>query len=453
MLASIGEMIAWLRDFRFRRQSMRWTRKELEAQQSRRFRTLVQFVARHSPYYAQLFADHRLNPDTVQLEEIPPLNKQMMIENFDRIVTNPTLTTARISEFLSSNNDPTQLLDGRYYVIRTSGTSGAPTSTAYSVREWIRGCSLQMRQTPGLQWRRRIAFVGATNGHFAGISLALTGRRGVNRLFFNSKGFDHNLPIDSLVAGLNQFQPQVLTGYANLHAALVQQAIRGRLQIRPKYVVSSGEPLSPEMRSLLERTYKATVIDLYCSSETLLVAGGASADGMMLYEEDNCFELSSDCWLSTNLFNRTVPLIRYQIKDVLEPCDSLQADAPFRWIKKVVGRSEQAFELLNNDGDLEPVGPMSILYVPIPSVPGMQLVINDPGCIEFRILVPPQMSMFEEAAMLRDTRVGIQNWLAGKRMDRGVRFRVVGVSQLENDPASGKAKVIIRAANATRRSA
>lgn len=444
MLAAIQETAAWLHDFRFRRKVSRWTRQKLDAHRAKRFRETIQFVARHSPYYQQLFADHRLSPDKVQLEEIPPLTKQLLIENFDRIVTTSVLRTDRMAEFLDRNPDPCALYDGKYYVIRTSGTSGPPALMAYSVREWIRGCSLQIRQTPGLQWRRRMAFVGATTGHYAGTSMALTGRRGINRLFFDCRAMDHNLPLETLVAQLNDFQPDVLSGYANFHAALVQQAIRGQLNVHPRYVLSSGEPLRPQLRELLERTYRTTVVDLYCASESLLLAGGSTAEGMMLYEDDNYFEIATDHWLATNVFNRTVPLIRYRVNDVLQPCESLKSDQPFRWIKSVDGRAEQAFELVNNDGNLESIGPLQILYLPMPPVPGLQLVVLDPSSLIFRILMPPQVPPFQREQLLRSVRASIGVWLAGKKLDRYVRFQVVGLDELEVDPRSGKAKAIIR---------
>jgi hypothetical protein len=289
-----------------------------------------------------------------------------------------------------------------------------------------------------------LAFIGATSSHYAGVSLALTGRRGLNRLFFDCRAFDHNLPIETIVDSLNQFQPQILSAYANIHGALAQQVARGHLQIRPEYVVSSGEPLRHSLRGSLEETYRTKVIDLYCSSETLLLAGGGSADGLMLYEEDNLIEQAADHCLVTNLFNRTFPLIRYRMNDVLQPTESRRPDSPFRWIARVTGRSEDPFELLNNDGELETVGPLSIFYIPIPPVPGLQLVVNSATDIIFRILAPAEMPPFQRAILLRDTKMAIHNWLVTKRMDRHVQFQVVGVNQLEADPQNAKVKLIIR---------
>ena len=442
--SSIRESVAWLHDFRQRRRVSKWTREQLLNDHSRRFRELVRFAARKSPYYEELLATHGLSPDSVTLEQIPPLTKQTLIANFDRIVTDRAISTDRIREFLAREPDPSRLLDNKYYVIRTSGTSGVPAYTAFSVREWIRGCSLQIRYLPGLQWRRRLAFIGATGDHYAGVSLTLTGGRGINRLFNDCRAYDHNLPVDVLVEELNRFQPQVLSAYANIHPALMQQAIRGRLKIQPKLVVSSGEPLKPQLRMKIQDTYRTSVVDLYCASETLLIGSGTTDDGLMLHEDDTLVEVSHDHWLATNLFNRTVPLIRYRVNDVLELKEAPQSTTPFRWIKAIAGRNELPFELVNNDGDLEPISQLSLLYLPVPPLQGLQLVIHDSQNIEFRIVLPDQRRPFQRESLLRDVRCAIQNWLIGKRMDRNVRFEVKAVDQLTIDPQNGKAKLIVR---------
>ncbi|MEI8380962.1 MAG: hypothetical protein WCJ09_12590 [Planctomycetota bacterium] len=440
----IRESVAWLHDFRQRRRVSKWTREQLEKDHSRRFRELVRFAARKSPYYEELLATHGLSPDRVTLEQIPPLTKQALIANFDRIVTDPAISTDRIREFLAREPDPSRLLDNKYYVIRTSGTSGVPAYTAFSVREWIRGCSLQIRYLPGLQWRRRLAFIGAKGDHYAGVSLTLTGERGINRLFNDCRAYDHNLLADVLVEELNKFQPHVLTAYANIHPSLMQQAIRGRLKIHPRLVVSSGEPLRPQLRTKLQDTYNTSIVDLYCARETLLIGSGTTDDGLMLHEDDTLVEVAQDHWLATNLFNRTVPLIRYRVNDVLELKEPPQSTTPFRWIKAIAGRNELPFELVNNDGDLEPISQMSLLYLPVPPLHGLQLVIHDSQNIEFRIVTSDQRLPFQRESLLRDVRHAIQNWLVGKRMDRNVRFEVKAVDQLAIDPKNGKAKLIIR---------
>jgi len=422
---------------------MFWTREKLDAQHQRRFRKLVCHAAKKSPYYADLFARNRLNPETVPLEEIPPLTRQTLIEEFDRLVTDRAISRRRVKEFFVAEPDQRVLFDNRYFAIQSSGTSGMPAYMVYSPREWIRSCSLQSRLMPGLQVRRRIAFVGGINEHFTGVTLSRTGCRGLSRAFFDCRVIDHNLASETLVEELNRLQPHVLSTYAHTHRTLMAYVAVGELKIRPKYVICSGEVLSPQLRSLLEQTYQATVVDMYAATETLLLAGTTTADGMMLFEDDIRIEILPDHFLYTNLFNRTLPMIRYRINDVLEPCDTLRAGSPFRWIRRIVGRNEQNFEVINNRGIAETLGAMTLIVLPIPTVPGLQLVVVNPTHLIFRVLESHQASPAENAALLEEVRAGIHRWMVDKRLDKSVRCEVVGVPKLEIDPRSGKVKPIL----------
>ena len=166
----------------------------------------------------------------------------------------------------------------------------------------------------------------------------------------------------------------------------------------------------------------------------------------MLHEDDTAIEISNDHWLATNLFNQTVPLIRYRVNDVLEQTEAPASSSvsPFRWIKAIAGRNELPFELVNNDGDLEPISQLGLLYLPVPPLQGLQLVIYDAQQIEFRVVISDQQLPFQRESKLRDVRRAIQEWLVGKRMEKNVRFEVKAVDQLEIDPQNGKAKLIIR---------
>jgi len=50
----------------------------------RRLRRLVRYTMQHSPFYAKLYKG--INPDTFRLQDLPPINKQTLMENFDDII-------------------------------------------------------------------------------------------------------------------------------------------------------------------------------------------------------------------------------------------------------------------------------------------------------------------------------------------------------------------------------
>ena len=427
--------------FADRRRVAKWTRAELEADHSRRFRELVQFAADHSPYFADVINSRGLDPHTCELAGFPELTKATLNQQFDRIVTNPALNRQSIGNFLQNSGAPTELMDDRFFVLRTSGTTGDPTYMAYSTREWIRGCSHRNMVVPGIQWRQRVAFYGVTHQHLAGVSLAMTGRRGFNQLFFNCRSYDVNRPVSEVVAQLNEFQPKVLSGYANLLMILAQEQQQNRLKVRPKFVCSSGEVMNPSVRETLENTFQATVVDLYSTCETLFIGAASSSEGVMLFEDDILFEIFPTHVLVTNLFNRTIPLIRYRLDDVLIPL-ATPKPGPFRWLQQIAGRITQPFDLVNNAGQLEKVSTFSMMCLPVPPVPGFQVVVSGADLLLIRVKLEPDLSMVERCKTLRTIETVVRDWLVGKQMDRSVSVIVEETAHLEIDAKSGKAKTI-----------
>ncbi len=441
-LSSLIELRNWLRDFAERRRVAAWSRAQLEADHAQRFRELVLFAANRSPYFADVIASRGLDPNTCELTDFPELTKATLNQEFDRIVTESSLNRQRIGEFLRQSGDPTELMDDRFFVLQTSGTTGDPSYMVYTPREWIRGCSHRSRVVPGIQWRQRVAFYGVTHQHLAGVSLAMTGRRGLNQLFFDSRSYDVNLPVSEIVAHLNKFQPQVLSGYANLLTILAHEQQQQRLTIRPKFVCSSGEVMNPAVRESLEKTFSATVVDLYSTCETLFIGAASSSEGLMLFEDDILFEIFPTHILVTNVFNRTIPLIRYRLDDVVIPLDRPKP-GPFRWLQQVAGRNTEPFDLQNNAGQLEKVSTFSMMYLPIPPVPGFQVVVVGTDQLVFRVKLESDLSDDLRDETLRAIESVIREWLVRKQMDQAVRFTIQETAQLELDPKSGKTKTIV----------
>lgn len=448
-LKAFYEGTFWLRDIVDRRKTARWSRVELEASLTRRFRQTATYAIQNSPFFADIAASNQIDPTRCSPQDFPELTKNQLIQDFDRIVTEPTLSQARITEFFEHSRDPSELLDERFHVLRTSGSTGTPGYTAFTPREWIRGCSSQFRVMPGLRIRKRLAFVGVTNHHFAGVSLALTGRRGINRLFYDCRAYDLNSPTAEIVHQLNEFQPQVLSGYANVLMMLAHEQRAGRLHIQPLFVCSSGEVMRPNVRQELEATFPVPIVDMYSSSETLFMAAATSAEGFTLFEDDFIFEIFPTHLLVTNVFNRTVPLIRFRIDDVLVPSEPTSV-SPFRRISHVAGRNDRPFSLRNNAGQLELIPPTSLIYLPIPEVSGLQVVVVSDRELIFRVKLDSQLNqnLLARQQMLAEIESGLRGWLTHKRLDQSVKLRVDATTQLQLDPVSGKARLIIVASDA-----
>jgi phenylacetate-CoA ligase len=69
------------------RQRDRWTRRQLEAHQTRELRLLREHTYAQSSFYGRFYKGVADRP----LDGLPVLTKEMIMEHFDELVTDPTI--------------------------------------------------------------------------------------------------------------------------------------------------------------------------------------------------------------------------------------------------------------------------------------------------------------------------------------------------------------------------
>ena len=384
-MVSPRELCAWTKALWDHFRAGRMTRAAVEKRQIQKFRKLVAFANARSPYYAAIIKDRGIDPLNCTPLDFPALTKQDVIEHFDQIVTDPRVTRRRIAEFLARSHSPQELFDGEFHVLHTSGTSGRIGYFVFSHDAWIKG-STQMTRILPPRLRTRVAYVAAVEGHFAGACLLLTGNHGTNHLFYDVRTFDVGRPLSETIAALNAFRPQVLAGYAAVLKLLAEAQTSSALRIKPRLIVSGAEPLRPDGKTFLETAFQAPAVNAYASSEHLFMAMSMpGSDGMYLLEEDLIFELHDDHLCVTNLFNPTLPLIRYRMDDVmfLEPG---VYQGPFRKIRDLVGRVEDTLIFTNREGREEYIHPVVIVEFSVPGLHAWQVVVRDKTSFVFRAI-------------------------------------------------------------------
>ena len=438
------ESYQWLRALWEHHRNLRLTRPQLEAAQQRKLRRLVQYAYQHSPYYRRLMLERRLDPATCVLADFPVLTKQEVIEHFDDLVTDRRITKRRIADFLAGSSNPLDRFEGRYHVLHTSGTSGTVGYFVFSHAAWIKGASHAVRAVPLRLQRRRTAFVAATQGHFAGATLMLTGNHGSNSLFYDVRTFDVGRPMPQIIAELNAFQPHMLSGYATILKALAEAQERGELKIRPSHLGNGGEPLSPEVKSCLERAFKVPVLNAYASSEHLYMGMSlAGSPGLYLLEDDLIFELAADHICVTNLFNEAMPLIRYRMDDVLVPVVDGKNPYPFTRIQEIVGRTEHTLTFINQHGQEDFIHPIVIVELIIEGLKAWQIVLTGKTSFLFRACFEDGLTEAAQAATRQRIRQKLDGILAEKQM-ANVTFGIEVVEALGLDPYSGKFRLVVR---------
>jgi phenylacetate-CoA ligase len=440
-------VIRWRKTREYRRAPL-LTRAELEAEKLTKFRQLVRHAQRHSAYYRRVIADRGLDIERCTPLDFPVLTKTLLMQHFDEIVTAPGVTKRAIAEFLTRSHDPAELFLGRYRVIHTSGSSGEVGYFVYSGRDWARGTV--MRPQGGRPVRKgeakgkfRIAYYAAVDGHYAGVTLISSFKSFIATLFVELEMFEVNDPLPETLAKLNAFQPDLLIGYTTALKILAAEQRRGALKLgRVINVTTAGEATSPADMALLAETFGCSVVNSYgCSEHLGLGASPPNGNTIVLYDHDLVFEFFPDHSLVTNLFNYTLPLIRYRMADVLRPIPSAE-HAPYLVIESLVGRNELQPTFKNRDGVEDFISPHTINEIFVAGVTRFQLQLTDEDEFRFMICLDPALQHEQRATAAAAVAARLREILARKHMEN-VRFDVVPVDDLPVNPRTRKFQLIV----------
>jgi phenylacetate-CoA ligase len=308
-----------------------WSADRLAAHRRQKLRAIVAHAVVGSPWHRERLAGVDLvHLDEDTLRELPTMSKGDLMSNFDRIVTDPRVTLARVNAHFQTIEENGYLFD-RYTAITSGGSSGERGVFLYDWEGWATfwlGCFrhlLRVKQSdPELAARPvKIAWVMAS--HFTHATAAL------GRTFASPNVISHRfpvtLPVDEIVAGLNEVQPDFVNAYPSALHLLSFEARAGRLRISPRRIQSGAEPLLPEIRAAAEAAWGVRVGNLYGTSEGGGVATPCDerrahlSEDLMILEPVDAEgrpvapgEPAAKVYL-TNLYNRAMPLIRYELTD------------------------------------------------------------------------------------------------------------------------------------------
>ncbi len=423
---------------------MRMSREQLQARQLRKFRRLAAHAQAYSPYYRAIIQERGIDVRTCVPTDFPVLTKQDLARYFDDIVTDRRITRARIVDFLAQSSDGGNLFDGKYHVMNTSGSSGHFACHVFSHAAWISAASLGVRVAP-LRLRQRVAYVGVAKGHSGGVNLAQSGNQGANKLFYQMRAYDVLQPIHEVIDDLNAFQPRVVTGYATMLKELAEAQLQGKLRIRPWRVASGGEPLLPDARALIERAFQTQVMNIYASTEHLYMGLTLpGSDGMHLMEDDLIFELHPDHICVTNLYNDTMPLIRYRMSDVLLPDERPRKDSyPYTKVQGLVGRQENALVFINEKGQRDFIHPFVVLDLAIPGLSAWQVMLESLSSFRIRVCLEEGCDEQGCRGAVEQVTHHFQHILKEKQM-QNVVFEVERVDSLPIDPKTAKFRLVLK---------
>ena len=419
------------------------SRKRLLKIQERKFRRIVRYAFDHSPFYRELYKSEgitRVDLKTIPFDKLPSITKDMVMEHFDDVSTDSDVIKSEVLDFLAQSKDPNELFKGKYHVVHTSGSSGKIGVFVYSKREWDHLFPYITKSYVFQFSKKKSVFLGATGGHFAGVSFSSWMSKGFSKLFTETLILDINEPTDVIVEKLNAFQPDIVGGYFTGLKVLAEQQQKGNLRIHPSLLVNCAEGnIIPHQKEYITNVFHAPMNNNYGFAECIIVGVGRDEyDGILLRDDLALIEFFEDHILVTNLFNKTQPLIRYRIDDCLKQKKSL-LKYPFTLVENVVGRSEFIINLENDQGVMDYIHPLIFTDFYVKGLSGLQLVIKDKKSFDVRVVIAEK----EREPVIQAIKKKLDEWLAVKHFTT-VTYTIQVVDVLPVDPKTGKFKLIVK---------
>jgi phenylacetate-coenzyme A ligase PaaK-like adenylate-forming protein len=315
-----------------------WDAARLAAERERRLRELLRWAADHSPFWHDRLAGHDLaNFTEADLPALPILTRAELMGEFDRLITAPGLTLARVQEHVEQLGAD-RYLDDEYHAIVTSGYTGTEGIQLYG---WDSFVTFVMQ---GSRWTGRR---GEAPDAVLAQAFACTAKHesGAFHAFstFESGGppshcLSGTMPLPEMVDRLNQAQPKLdaLQGWPSVIRLLALEAMAGRLTVTPTWVAVAGEIVTPPVREAIRAAWGIEASEFWGVSEGTYAfpcgvgEGFHIADDLVILEPVDAdghavpYGQPSERLLLTNLFNLDQPLIRYDLADAVtisdEPC-------------------------------------------------------------------------------------------------------------------------------------
>ena len=435
----MGLLIAMLQTWRSNKADQE-TQKRLQLQ---RLQDLVRYARTHSPYYQALYAG--IGED-FRLEDLPTTNKPEMMSRLDEVFTDRQITMKRIHAFTEDIGNVGRMIDGKYLIFKTSGSTGHPATVLYDkgaidVASAVAACRTFARKEDYkafMKHGKKTAGVFANYGFYlaCGMSRYLQLRMPWKQTKIT---VDVNAPEEEIIRQLNAFQPAMLSGYPSNLAILADYP---ELTIKPDVIITGGELLTDEIRRKLSERFGCYVQTHYSCTEGGEIACECSEGHLHINEDWVIVEpvdkdnhpvgpgVQSDKVLITNLSNYIQPFIRYELTDRIivhdEPCP---CGKHTRWLE-IEGRTD---DILTFPGGVQ-IAPMSLYKIleEVRAIRRFQLVQTAPDKLELRLLADNPVSAFEQA------RQQLLSFLESKGLS-GIEI-VLSANPPQADKVSGKFK-------------
>jgi phenylacetate-CoA ligase len=218
--------------------------------------------------------------------------------------------------------------------------------------------------------------------------------------------------MDEYLAIIGDWRPESIYGYASSLALLAAHArSRGRQPVLPelKVVCTTGEPLYPHQRALIQEAFGVPVANEYGCRDGGLIAH-ESPGGQMLLTDECCLVEVLDAagqpvppgvegeLVLTGLYSKAQPFIRYRTGDRVTLAGKTASNGcSLSVLGEIAGR--QTDYVVRSDGTV--MHALSLIYVlrERPGVAAFKCIQHSPTYVEVMIVPTPEWSSTEAEAI------------------------------------------------------
>ena len=410
------------------------------------FQRVLSRIWEKSPFYREFYGSHGIREKDLfelSITDLPLVSKQHLIDNFDRAVTDPRLNKRDLEEWFQHHRNPRERFYDDLVVVHSSGTSGNIGIFAHNMNEWrIADAAFATYFPPpanASSGKTRVAFYIADGGHFATVCMAHT---------MSAKEYDTLVvsvldPMEDTVAKLNTFQPQRLTGYSSGIADLADLALAGRLNIHPEMIFAGGDKLMESMAKKINAAWQTSLYETYAASESKYIAvKKPGSEQMTIVEDLNIVEMLGDndrevgCGEEgrvalTNLYNLTLPIVRYDIGDYVVKGTPSPDSATT--IRDISGRMNDALPVALSPERNDAIHPVLLTTLFTPGIEKYQFISIRPDYfrIDYVSAIEIDSPFAHEVQRMLDNKGAVRTTFDIRRVDT-----------IPNDPKTGKLRLV-----------
>ncbi len=434
-----------------------YSRKQIIYIQNKLLKKTLINAYNKSPFYRNLWEKYGITKENllkVPFSKFPIVTKKELMENFESVATKPDIKKIEIEKLIMKDKKGEALYKNKYIALNTSGSSGYIGIFIFTKKFWSRLLASIIARVLKIPWniflkkKIRLAFVGEPSGHHAGAMLV----RSAPSFIFDVFGISLSVQREEIIKSLNKFNPDILSGYASNLADLAEDKLNGKLKIKPKTIISSGEPLTNARKKIIKLAFNVTPFDLYGATECLAIGSSISGSNTLNIFDNLIFVEVVDergnllakgkigRIIITVLGNDIQPLIRYSLDDKIT-LKKEDEKRPFTQASSVTGRDLECLLFKLPQGEFT-LYPMEVVGFFFPGLKHYQIIQTSQKSICLKIAAEGNKKDIKKKIFAI-----IKNLFKEKNLPKNminlIDIKIELVKKINPNPKTGKTPILV----------